>query len=126
LFIFILVRQTPYCQTLPATAMYREERKKLKQKYQDAFMLTRKIVNELDPMGLITFTGPDEYDLEVSEILARLKDQKTEQEIEKMVIAVFKKWFDDAGDETFYTGIGQKLMQVKMNLDEMRVGRGSS
>jgi hypothetical protein len=106
--------------------MDREERKRLKEKYWDAFLQTREIINELDPMGLISFCGPEEYDLEVSEIIAKLKDKQTENEIEEMVIAVFTKWFDDAGDQNVYKGTGEKLMNVKRFLDEMTVGRGSS
>ncbi|SFU94303.1 hypothetical protein SAMN04487941_3587 [Pontibacter akesuensis] len=64
-------------------------------------------------MGLIEFCGPEEYDAEVSEILSKLGECGTEEEIRAMVIQVITKWFDDPGNINFYSNVGQDLMKVK-------------
>jgi hypothetical protein len=93
--------------------MDREERKHLKEKYKDAFQATRQIINDIDPKGLVDWCGPEEYDMEVTDILAKLKKYETEEEIKKMVVDVFTHWFDDPGDLDLYDGVGQKLIKVK-------------
>ncbi|TPE42782.1 DUF1871 family protein [Pontibacter mangrovi] len=88
-------------------------KKARKEEYQNAFRQVRLVVNSIDPMGLIDWCGPEEYDAEVSDILTKLSQCGTEEEIKSMVIQVFRKWFDDPGDLSYYSRVGHDLMIVK-------------
>lgn len=87
--------------------------KALKEEYKDAFLQVRQVVNSIDPIGLVDWCGPEEYDAEVAEILTKLRECITEEEIKAMVIQVFAKWFDDPGSLEFYSNVGHDLMEVK-------------
>ncbi|MFD2248446.1 DUF1871 family protein [Pontibacter ruber] len=87
--------------------------KTLKEEYKEAFLQIRQVVNSIDPMGLVDWCGPEEYDAEVSEILSKLRACKTEGEIRTIVIDVFTKKFDDPGNLDLYNNVGQDLMRVK-------------
>ena len=87
--------------------------KALKEEYKEAFLQVRQVVNSIDPMGLIDWCGPEEYDAEVAEILTKLRECITEEEIKAMVIQVFTKWFDDPRNLDFYSNVGHDLMKVK-------------
>ena len=58
--------------------------------------------------------GPEEYDMEVADILGKLKDCSTEDEVKNMVISVFIHYFDDPGDINLYSEVGLKLMEIKL------------
>lgn len=83
------------------------------EKYNAAFLEVRQIINDIDPIGLIEWCGPEEYDPEVADIVAKLKDCMSPEEAKEMVIQVFTKWFDDPGNLDFYENIGPKLMDAK-------------
>lgn len=87
--------------------------KALNEEYKEAFLQVRQVINSIDPMGLIDWCGPEEYDAEVSEVLTKLRECVTEEEIKAMVIQVITKWFDDPGNLEFYSNVGHDLMKVK-------------
>lgn len=93
--------------------MDKEKRKYYKDKYQKAFLEVRQVINDIDPMGLIEMCGPEEYDMEVADILAKIQNCNSEDEIRKMVIDVFTHYFDDAGDVERYPNVGHNLIAVK-------------
>ena len=90
----------------------------MKSKAWTAFDQITEIINEIDPMGFMAFAGPDEYSPEVSDILQHLYSCNTAEEAHAMVIDVMIKWFGSAGDLSYYKGIGQKLMEIKKQLEE--------
>ena len=84
-----------------------------------AFDQITEIINEIDPIGLMGFEGPDEYAPEVSDILQKLYSCNTAEEAHTMVIDVMKQWFGGlTGDLALYEGIGPKLMAIKKQLEE--------
>lgn len=87
--------------------------KVLKEEHKEAFLQVRQVVNSIDPIGLIDWCGPEEYDSEVSEILPKLRECETAEEIRTMVIEVFTKWFDDPGSMDNYSNVGFDLMNIK-------------
>jgi len=87
--------------------------KTLKEEYKEAFLQVRQVINSIDPMGLIDWCGPKEYDAEVSEILTKLSECGTEEEIKSMVIQVITQWFDEPGNLEYYSNVGHDLMNIK-------------
>ena len=87
-----------------------------REKYQLAFLKATEVINEIDPMGLIEFCGPEEYDIGVGDILSRLGNCNTADDVSRMVIDVFTHWFDDPGDLEKYKNVGEKLILLKHSL----------
>ena len=53
-----------------------------------------KVVNKYDPIGLISMGMPqDEYSPEIKELQNSIKMGQKQEEIEKIVIKIFEKWF---------------------------------
>lgn len=84
-----------------------------REKHPDIFMKVRQIINEIDPKGLIDLCGPEEYDIEVEDIITKFKDCNSENEVKQMVINVFTCWFDNPGNLDMYLDIGPKLFEIK-------------
>lgn len=63
--------------------------------YTSAFLELKDIVNEVDPIGLISIYCPDdEYDPEVNNILKLIPNSETLPQLADMIHNVFIKWFD--------------------------------
>ncbi len=88
-----------------------------RENYKDAFLKVREVVNEIDPYTLLELCGPEEYDIEVEDMLSQLKNCNSPEDALQMTIDVFTKWFDDAGPLEVYQGVGEKLMALKKYLD---------
>jgi hypothetical protein len=69
----------------------REERLELKKVEHGKFQVILKVVNEIDPVGLGHL--PDEYDIEVLDILANLQNCQNVEDVKNLVYEVFCKWF---------------------------------
>lgn len=91
---------------LPKKYYYREN-------HPDLFLKVRQIINDIDPKGLIDFCGPEEYDMEVEDVLTKLNDCNSSDETYKMVVAVFTHWFGDPGDLDMYINVGRKVFELK-------------
>lgn len=66
----------------------------LKQKYKDDFAKVTLLVNEFDACGFIKIGAPsDEYESLVNKILAHIYDNKTREEIKKMIIHEIEFYF---------------------------------
>lgn len=91
-------------------------KKKYNKEYNEAFNSLQQIINDIDPMG-IAFCGIDEYNPEIRDIFAELRNCDTEENIRIMVIAVFTKWFGKQVNIDIYNDVGQKLMQIKKKYD---------
>jgi hypothetical protein len=89
----------------------RAERQKLRAAYDELRKQAREILNRLDPVGLIAAGAPgDEYDLEVSTILPRLRTIQSAAEARRVVHEEFQYWFEDsAGPESDYDAVAEQL-----------------
>lgn len=96
--------------------MDKEKRKFYRDKYQKAFLEVRQVINDIDPMGLIEMCGPEEYDMEVADILAKIQDCNSEDEIRKMVVDVFTHYFGYPGNVEWYVNVGHNLITVKSTM----------
>ncbi len=91
-----------------------DSKKYYKEKYKEAFVATRKIINEIDPTGFISRFGDETYNAEVSLILAKLQHAETEQEIKDIVIQVFSHYhYFDPSSLDSSLDLSAKLMEVK-------------
>lgn len=78
---------------------------KLRQNYKELYSKVEEILFRHDPIGINSEENKDEYDPEVSTILPRLKDAKSEDDVINIVYAEFANWFgaDTAGDKNSTT-----------------------
>ena len=82
--------------------------------YPDFFLLVRDIINEIDSVGLLGICPDDEYDPEVEDIISRLHECNTSEEIREMVIAVFTHWFGSTiSDSKRFEHVGIQLIKLK-------------
>lgn len=84
--------------------------------YKEAFLKVRAIVNEADPMGLAGICPEDEYDPEVGDLLAGMRECGTKEELSQMARTVFEKWFGEIGNPEVYDELGAGLWEVKQGL----------
>ena len=69
-------------------------KKELKETYKEQFGELRRIINVLDPEGLIEAECPeDEYDYEISRMLAGLFKCENERQVSILVVGIFNKAF---------------------------------
>ena len=66
---------------------------KLRQNYKRLYFKVEEILFRNDPMGLNFEDNKDEYDPEVSTILPRLKEAKSEDDVLNIVREEFSQWF---------------------------------
>lgn len=73
----------------------------LRQKYRQLYSKVQEILFRNDPMGINFEDNKDEYDPEVSTILPRLKEAKSETDVHNIVYDEFVRWFgaDTAGNK---------------------------
>lgn len=74
---------------------------KLRQNYKQLYSEVQEILFRNDPMGINFEDNKDEYDPEVSTILPRLKETKSEIDVHNIVYDEFVRWFgaDTAGNK---------------------------
>jgi hypothetical protein len=76
----------------------RERQKEIKQKWSRQYKELEKIVNEWDPVGLISGGAPeDEYDCLTTQILFLLREGKDTIEIQKFIIEELDEHFGYGG-----------------------------
>lgn len=66
---------------------------KLTENYQDLYSKIEEILFRHDPIGINLVENADEYDPEVSTILPRLKEAKSENDVLNIVCEEFGRWF---------------------------------
>ena len=97
---------------------HRLKHRLLKLRYRDLYFGLRSILLRHDPINLVCDGCPeDEYDLEISTILPRLRRDLLVSEIQRIIHKEFSHWFgeDTAGPESAYEGIATdvwKLLQI--------------
>lgn len=93
----------------------RKRQKALKATHGRLYSEVSRLFREDDPIGLIRIGAPDdEYDVEVSTILPRLREAQSAAEVQKLVHEEFVRWFDPdtAGPITRYAEVAEKTWEV--------------
>jgi hypothetical protein len=101
--------------------------KKLKIKYETNFASVRILINLFDPCGLINAGAPsDEYDVLVNKILSFTYDNKTSEELKKMIVYELEYYYGcfdlsmitESEKIKFYENIDELLNKVEgLNLN---------
>ncbi|TSC87335.1 MAG: hypothetical protein G01um10147_656 [Microgenomates group bacterium Gr01-1014_7] len=78
----------------------------------------QKIVNKYDPLRLIAIGCPkDEYRAEVKNIKNLLVKDQTQEEVEKVVLKVFNKWF---GKDLIRIREKRQLNKIAQSLSKLK------
>jgi hypothetical protein len=92
----------------------RQSKYYFRENHTDFFLLVREIINGIDSVGLLGVCPHDEYDPEVEDIISKLNECNTSEEIKEMVIAVFTHWFGSPpSDSDRFENVGIQLMELK-------------
>ncbi len=70
------------------------DRSEIKAKYGDLFSEVEAILFRHDPMGINFGDNTDEYAPEVGTILPRLKEAKSEVDVQRIIHEEFVRWFN--------------------------------
>ena len=98
------------------------EKKELKAKYKELWLIVNSAIRKEDPIGLLDIGAPeDEYDLEVGTVLPRLKSAASENDVCTIIHEEFVRWFDEptAGPKSAYKNIAREVWKnyhAKQNL----------
>ncbi|MGI1659463.1 MAG: hypothetical protein ACRKFN_10835 [Desulfitobacterium sp.] len=87
--------------------------------YSPQFLELRKIVNKVDPIGLIKICCPDdEYDPEVIDILKLIPESQSIQQLAAKTHEIFVKWFDEemASNYESYSEIAKLIWANKKRM----------
>ena len=92
----------------------RLKRKLLKQRYQSLYDKLAKILYRHDPVNIGDGMPEDEYELEVSTILPRLKSATSQADLRRIIHEEFVRWFDasTAGSASVYDEIAAEVWQL--------------
>ncbi len=104
----------------PATAVGQErtfdltDRMKTSRDYSEAIEIVRAEISAWDPYALLAGGAPaDEFDAEVSEIVAGLPRTRTAGELASLVANVFRTSFDDSSfDVATCTDVASRIMRA--------------
>ncbi len=95
--------------------------KNLERQYGEIYLGLRKIINEIDPVGLKgRIELESEYDTEMAVILGKIKECRSFDEVMRLVHGVFIQKFDPpvAGSPKRYKPIAKRLCEM-MNIGGM-------
>jgi len=73
----------------------KKSRNLLKDEYKEAIQTISKILFQVDPLDVSDEDHPDEYDMEASSILAKIKGAKSRKEIVHVVKEELTHWFSE-------------------------------
>jgi len=76
----------------------------MKKAYGDLFGAVSAVLFETDPMSIAGADNTDEYEPEVSTLLPRLRDCRSETDVHRLLLEEFAKWFgsENVGPEKVY------------------------
>lgn len=82
------------------------------------FEEVQKIVNEYDPIGLVTGGAPkDEYHTEVGKIVALLRDESDSHPLAKKIEDIFLESFGDTEhNKSMYPILSERFIELKKRL----------
>ena len=87
----------------------------VKNQYKEEFIDLRNILNEFDPIGLLSMGAPiNEYEPEVKTIIVQLNNLKYESEVLDLVYNEFQRWFGNAGSKDSYKSLAIKIFAWKL------------
>jgi len=88
-------------------------RDELKHQYRAAYQKMTSILFVEDPIGINFEDNTDEYELEVSTILPRLRSCRSVEDVQRVVHEEFVRWFDagTAGPPEKYQGIAKRIWE---------------
>jgi hypothetical protein len=69
--------------------------------YQGQYTAVEYAVCKIDPIGFVNTDGPEEYDIEVYEIIHNMKNCKTAADCRQLFYEVFTVWFWEAAAAKF-------------------------
>lgn len=83
----------------------KRERKKLRARYESLFDDMAAMLFEVDPAGINDETNTNEYEPEVGTVLPRLREATNEDDVRRILLEEFDRWFDHGGYDVEKTGI---------------------
>lgn len=92
-----------------------DRQKSLKEAYGESDVHVSRLVREADPIGLIAIGTPkDEYDVEVSTILPRLREASSARDVQRIVHEEFVHWFgaEIAGPPEIYATVSEQIWKI--------------
>ncbi len=90
--------------------------KELKTKYNRMVQLVKEVVDQWDPIELLAFCPPDEYDMEVKSICAMIREDMDEDELARTIQKIFIEYF---GSDTFDKNIHDCRVVAKTLKDKL-------
>ena len=103
----------------PMSEGRQKRQKALKAAYGDLYAEVSRLLREADPINLIQIGAPDdEYDLEVSTILPRLREAHSAVDVQRIIHEEFVHWFNVsgvAGPEESYADVAERIWAVWCN-----------
>ena len=100
------------------------KRNALKKRYLGLYDRVTSILFRVDPMGINFEDNTDEYDPETDTILPRLPNCSSPDDVRKVVIEEFERWFDsdmvNAGNRKHFDEIASAIW------NELQISRGAN
>jgi len=69
--------------------------------YHGLYAAVEYVVCKIDPAGFVNLYGPEEYDIEVYEMIHNMKNCKTAADCRQLFNEVFTVWFDESFGNKF-------------------------
>jgi len=92
-----------------------DKRGSLKKVYRELYAEVSRLINLADPIGLMAFHAPrDEYDVEVSMILPRLREAGSMEDVHRIIHEEFVRCFgaETAGPADLYAAVSGEIWKV--------------
>lgn len=93
----------------------KKRQESLKAAYGSLYTEVSRLLQEADPIRVIEIGAPDnEYDLEVSTILPRLREATSPDDVQRIVHEEFVHWFgaETAGPAAHYAGVSKDIWEA--------------
>jgi hypothetical protein len=98
----------------------RAERSEIKKKYGRLFEEVSAILQRYDPIGIAAGAPSDEYDAEAGTIIPRLKECRSDRDVQTVVFEEFGRWFgkDIAGAREIYAQPSKEIWLAWKSFNE--------
>ena len=86
--------------------------------YKRQFSIIKQIVNDVDPIGLISGGAPeDEYESEIVSVISLINDKRDTNKVDQ-IISIFNESFgQEVGDSKQYELMANKILQALSERD---------
>ncbi|MDO7786534.1 DUF1871 family protein [Desulforamulus aquiferis] len=102
------------------------EKDRMKEAYESTFKIVTKLINGWDPANLFPSAPHDEYELEVSRIIASLRRVNNYLDLAKEIQVVFNKAFDWELTIDNCTSIAKEIWENTSYLRKFLIGRNET